>query len=266
MKKLQFAIVFCLFCSAAVFVEEAGIRETLTGLLDAETAGQLLSKGSVLTYKYKNADMSPAAAPRLPLIRKIGAVKRKTDKKPAFLIENLYLYKKETDKKVDSSKILRSVSKLEGLQYYSHSRQAMRTFYKKSYAVKETVKGVFEKIADPIEGPADGLTVLAQQEDLTFGNYRYEYGYFQDGNDTGLICVNTETLKYSVFKVIAPYNLQVTLTVHDLDGYLLVYCSTAADFTRLPGLEKKLKNSFSARSQALYDWFIHQYKITEKET
>ena len=266
MKKLRLFIVFCVFSLTAVFAEEAGIKERLSKIIGAEAAGGLVSKGSLLTYKYKSADMSPALVPDLPLMRKIGALKRKTDKKPAFLIENLYLYKKETDTKIDCSKILRSVSKLEGLQYYSHSRQAMRTFYKKSYAVKETVKGVFEKIADPIEGPADGLTVLAQQEDLTFGNYRYEYGYFQDGNDTGLICVNTETLKYSVFKVIAPYNLQVTLTVHDLGGYLLVYCSTAADFTRLPGLEKKLKNSFSARSQALYDWFIHQYKITEKET
>ena len=266
MKKLRLFIVFCLFSLTAVFAEEAGIKERLSKIIGAEAAGELVSKGSLLTYKYKSADMSPAAAPRLPLIRKIGALKRKTDKKPAFLIENLYLYKKETDTKIDCSKILRSVSKLEGLQYYSHSRQAMRTFYKKSYAVKETAKGVFEKIADPIEGPADGLTVLVQQEDRTFGNYRYEYGYFQDRNDTGLICVNTETLKYSFFNVISPYNLRITLAVHDADGYVLVYCATAADFTKLPGLEKKLKNSFSARSQALYDWFIHQYKIMEKET
>ncbi len=228
MKKLRLFIVFCLFSLTAVFAEEAGIKERLSKIIGAEAAGELVSKGSLLTYKYKSADMSPALVPDLPLMRKIGASEAVRGKKSAFLIENLYLYKKETDKKVDSSKILRSVSKLEGLQYYSYSRKAMRILYKKSYAVKETVKGVFEKIADPIEGPADGLTVLAQQEDLTFGSYRYGYEYFQDRNDTGLICVNTETLKYSFFNVISPYNLRITLAVHDADGYVLVYCATAA--------------------------------------
>ena len=266
MKKLRLFIVFCLFSLTAVFAEEADIKERLSKIIGAEAAGELVSKGSLLTYKYKSTDMSPALVPDLPLMRKIGAAEAVRGKKSAFLIENLYLYKKETDKKVDSSKILRSVSKLEGLQYYSHSRKAMRILYKKSYAVKETAKGVFEKVADPTEGSADGLKILALQEDLTFGSYRYGYEYFQDGNDTGLICVNTETLKYSFFNVISPYNLRITLAVHDADGYVLVYCATAADFTKLPGLEKKLKNSFSARSQALYDWFIHQYKITEKET
>lgn len=149
MKKLRLFIVFCVFSLTAVFAEEAGIKERLSKIIGAEAAGGLVSKGSLLTYKYKSADMSPALVPDLPLMRKIGALKRKTDKKPAFLIENLYLYKKETDTKIDCSKILRSVSKLEGLQYYSHSRQAMRTFLQKIVRSQRNGKGRFRKNRRP---------------------------------------------------------------------------------------------------------------------
>lgn len=251
--------------SAAAEIQDIDIEKALLSVLDKNTAKELFEKGSVFSYKYKTADMTPELSPSSGLMEKITASFLKSNLKPVFLMEGLYLYKKENDKSFDISKILRNISGLEGIQYYSHSRGKMRTLYSKSFTVKEVKSGEkisYEKISDVLEGSADGLKILARQEDLTFGNYIYEYEYFTDGHSCGMVCLNNETLKYSIFKVIAPKNLRVVLAVHDLGGYLAVYCCTAADFTKLPGLEKKLKNSFSSRAEALYKWFIKEYNKT----
>lgn len=249
--------------------EIAAAKKVLLRILDEKTAGILAAEGVITSYKYKTSDMEPVLVPFSALVTGIS-VAFNSDKnapfKPVFLMEQLYLYKKDKGVQRDISKILRRISALEGLEYYSHSRGKMRTLYVKSFAVKEVKNGKktdYEKIPDPIEEDAAGLTVLARQEDLTFGDNIYRYTYFTDGNSCGMVCCNTGTLKYSIFKVISPEELRMLLAVYDLDGYLAVYCATAADFKKLPGLESKLKNSFSSRSEALYKWFIREY---EKET
>ena len=239
--------------------------KVLSHILDAKAAKELASVGSVFLYKYKNADMKNELTPSSPLMKKITDSFSESDLAPVFLMEGLYLYKKENDKPVDVSKILRNISGLEGLTYYSHTRGKMRTLYTKSFTVKETGNGnktVYEKIPDALEGEADGLKISAWQEDLTFGGYVYGYEYFTDGASCGMVCRNKETVLYSVFniKVISPENLRIIFAVHDMEGFLAVYCRTEADFTKLPGLEKKLKNSFSSRAEALYTWFIGEYK------
>lgn len=249
--------------------ERAAAEKALVSILDEKNAGILAEEGIITSYKYKSSDMEPVLQPFSGLLTGISEffnTDRSSRFKPVFLMEQLYLHKKEKGVQRDISKILRRISALEGIEYYSHSRGKMRTLYAKSFAVKAVKNGKkteYEKIPDPLEGDAGGLTVLARQEDLTFGDTIYRYRYFTDGNSCGTVCQNAETLKYSIFRVIAPEHLRVVLAVHDLDGYLVIYCATAADFTKLPGLETKLKNSFSSRSEALYKWFIREY---EKET
>ena len=279
MKKIT-AILFLLFAglifAGLLFAYDSGaigktaaVKKVLLQILDEKNAGILAEEGVITSYKYKTSDMKPVLAPFSPLVTGISKSfneEKDSNFKPVFLMEQLYLYKKDKNIQRDISKILRRISALEGVEYYSHSRGKMRTLYAKSFAVKEVKNGKktdYEKIPDPLEVPAEGLTVLVRQEDLTFGDNIYRYEYFTDGNSCGMVCRNAETLKYSIFKVISPEQLRVVLAVHDLDGCLAVYCATAADFARFPGLEKKLKNSFSSRSEALYKWFIREY---EKET
>lgn len=185
-------------------------------------------------------------------------------KKSFFTLEVLYFVKKTTKAKgTDLSKILRSISNLKGLQYYSPSRKKYRLLYRDSFVVekKETKKGKFEyvKVSDPVNETMDGLSVLVSQEDLTFGKNIYQYDYFQDGYGLGLMVTNVNPLYYSLFKAINEKELNSCVVFHDIGDYLLIYASTKANFTKLYGIEKKIKNSFLSRLNALCDYFIAKY-------
>lgn len=261
MKRLCY---FCVFLFGISFLQaQKNLYGILQEFVQEPFLNTLINENKVEFTRYAEKDMSPKLVLKTSLADRITRAEENQKFSPVFIMENLYLTKKETEKPQDISKILRSVSTLEGLQYYSHSRGAMRLLYKTSHAVAETKnfdgKTVYEKIPDPIDAEDDGLTVLVRQEDLTFGNYIYENKYFQDNKNAGMICTNTETLKYSIFKVIPPRNLKVSLIIQDIGDYLLIYACTQANFTKLPGIEKKLRNSFSSRAEAMYQWFINQY-------
>ncbi len=267
---------FCIFGEEIASTEQSPkLQQELLNLLDKEIVDELIAKGKKTVYKYKLDNMQATMEPNLPLIKKMNYSVRNKNLEPIFLLESIYLFEKNTgngNKNADNTdnansvnidKILKSISKLEGLEYYSHSRGKMRTLYAQSFAVEKIQNGKNEevkKIADPIDMPTDGLKILACQEDLTFGKYIYSYEYFKEDGAVGTICTNTENLKYSIFKVISKEDMQVRLVVKELEDFVLVYCSTAAKFARLPGLEKKLKNSFSSRADAMYNWFLSEYK------
>jgi hypothetical protein len=134
----------------------------------------------------------------------------------------------------------------------------MRTLYEKSYAVdgSETRK----RIEDPVDGSADGQTVLAIQKDLTFGEYLYQYDYRETENTVAFYSKNRETLSYAIFDLIDPEALRTSLVVYDMGDYLLIYNLTRVSFTAIPGMESKIKASFTTRAEAVYKWFISEYE------
>lgn len=163
----------------------------------------------------------------------------------------------------DLSRILRSISALKGLQYYSPSRKKNRLLYKDSFVVekKETKNGRVEyvKVDDPLDKEMNGLSILVSQEDLTFGKNIYKYDYFQDNYGMGLTVENINPLYYSIFKAINERELNSCVIFHDLGDYLLIYASTKANFAKLYGIEKKIKSSFSSRLEALCGYLIAKY-------
>lgn len=262
------SLMFCIFFSITLLLSaQKDLQTILSEYVEDDTAILLIKEQKIETARYAEKDMSLKLTLKTPIDGRIKNIIQEDGFSPIFVMENLYLIKKETEKSKDISKILRSVSSFEGLQYYSHSRGSMRLLYKTSHAVEKTQtdsgKTVYNKIPDPLDMEADGLKILVRQEDLTFGNYIYEYSYFREGKSAGMLCTNTSVLKYSIFKVISPNNLKISLIIHDIGDYLLISACTQARFSKLPGIEKKLRNSFSSRAQAMYSWFIEQYKNAE---
>jgi hypothetical protein len=180
-----------------------------------------------------------------------------------YLSETLYLYKKKTPTVPGAdipkiSAILRSISHLQGLEYFSNSRQKMWVLYEKSYVVDN--RKAKKKIADPVSGDADGKTLLAVQKDTTFGEYLYEYTYRQNNDSVAFFSRNLETMRYTLIKIIDSERLRTSLIVHDLGDTLLVYGVTYADLAYVPAIGNKLNASFTARAEALYTWFVKEYE------
>ena len=259
-------VLACLFLSsfslfASDFYVEESLKEKLFEIVPHHVE-ELFKDGKVIYTSYSAKEEGKKIVFNSSLLSRIE--EKSSIKNPLFTLEVLYFVKKtQKAKGRDLSKILRSVSSLKGLKYYSPSRKKYRLLYKDSFVVekREPKKGKIEyvKIQDPLDGAMDGLSVLVSQEDLTFGKNIYKYDYFQDNYGMGLMVENVNSLYYSLFKAIDEKELNSYVIFHDIGDYLLIYASTKANFAKLYGLEKKIKNSFSSRLDALCSFLIAKY-------
>ena len=185
---------------------------------------------------------------------------------PSLLVESLFLYHKDpedghsmwTDSQQTSVfNVFCSLSTLTGIEYYSASRKRMRTFYDKSYIVD----GPEGKI--PLADPAwsrvpEKSTLYVIQRDLTFGENRYRYDYEVKPEFIRFTQENLTTLHWGLVPLLGKGKLRTTVMVIDVEGYLLVYAISAAKTPLIPGLEGKMRDSFSNRADAIYGWFTQK--------
>lgn len=268
-----FVIIFCFICmSFSLFandlVSDDSLREKLLEIIP-EHVDELIKDGKVFYINYGGQIEGKKIVFNSSLLSRIE--EKASVKKTLFTLEVLYFVKKtQKTKGADLSKILRSISNLKGLQYYSPSRKKKRLLYKDSFVVekKETKNGKFEyvKTSDPLNVTMDGLSVLVSQEDLTFGKNIYKYDYFQDNYGMGLMIENINPLYYSFFKAIDEKELNSYIIFHDVGDYLLIYASTKANFAKLYGIGKKIKNSFSSRLDALCNYLMSQLGLVDEKS
>ena len=154
----------------------------LADLTGAKNAGALLAGEKPVMAQFNNPET--ALAPNNGDLKQlIEAIRR--DLEPSVMVETLHLYRKppEAEKnalsKEEEAGLYNSVlalSTLAGLQYYSVSRGAMRTFYETSSRIDgpSTKKPVPDPVYPVV--PSE-LTIYARQKDLTFGDNLYQYDY-----------------------------------------------------------------------------------------
>ena len=260
MKRLvsvSLCLAFAAFCAAE------DTRARLEAFLPASTAAELAAKGYLQKSQYKEPGAGLSLAPSLLLAQEAAGFWE--GQPPVFLSESLYLYRKPAALQClpggdirRISELLRSLSALEGIQYYSASRKKMHTLYQKSYAVQNSAARI--RIADPVSGSADGKIIWAVQKDTTFGEFLYRYGYRQTETAVAFYSSNADPMTLSFIKLIDPGKLRISLVVQDMGDSLLIYSITRADFANVPGIEGKLTASFSNRVDAIYKWFIGKYE------
>jgi hypothetical protein len=241
------------------------IREQLGTVISPDAARELVASGRLQRTVYRQKNSGLNYLPQTKLGNAAAAFLNETGGALPFFSESLYLYAKRENRRgdvgadaSDISVILRSVSHLEGLEYFSPSRKQMRTLYEKAYVIDNVVSR--KRINDPVTGSADGLSVPVIQKDLTFGEYAYQFHYRHAGAEAAFFSENIDYLRYGIFKLIKPGNLRIALIVHDFGDYLFIYGLTGADFLAVPGIEPKLRDSFTARSDAMFDWFVSEYE------
>jgi len=269
--KTGFAILF--FFTIAIPCVFSVPLEELTG---AETAGRLQS-GSVSETQMGKPALK--LLPALPELRQIIADSM-ASLEPSLAVETLYLYKKpepQTSSKgvepevrgppldfyaVWNDKLrtalfnkLTAISTLTGIEYFSASRNAMRTFYEYSSVIdspsskKPLPDPVFEQI--PVK-----YTLYARQKDLTFGDNIYRYEYTVTGNALFFIQENMTSLSYGIIPAVSKNKLRSVLAVIDCGDSLLIYAVSMAKAASVPGMTDRIGNSFRNRADAVYKWFI----------
>jgi hypothetical protein len=183
---------------------------------------------------------------------------------PEIMVETLYLYKKPAGKETwnETERIglyngVLALSSLAGLQYYSASRQAMRTFYESSAVIDNP--SAKKAIADPVyQVPPNKLIVYARQKDLTFGDNTYQYDYYSFPDAMVFIQQNLTSMTYGFIPAVGKNRLRSAVAVIDAGDCLLVYAASMAKAASLPGMKERVGNSFSNRAEAILRWFTSQ--------
>jgi len=182
-----------------------------------------------------------------------------------MLVEALYLYKKpvpfnrasgswDSGQKAKIFNQMTALSTLTGIQYFSASRNAMRTFYEYSSVIDSpTTK---KPLADPVFAqPPASLSIFARQKDLTFGDNIYRYEYVSAEDVIFFSQENITALNYGVITAIGRGNLCSVMAVFDCGDSILIYAVSMAKAASVPGMQNRVGNSFTNRAEAILKWF-----------
>ena len=184
---------------------------------------------------------------------------------PVMVVENLYLLPKSTLGKADSSKtnieyaskVIRSVSAMTGLEYYSNSKKKWDVLYKEVYSIKGPKDRT--RIADDTAGNADGKILYCMQDDSSFGKINYRLEYHQTQEEVSACFANTTPLYAGPIKAVSEGNLRISLDIIDCGESFMVYMLVQAKFPVMPLMEDTMNESLSARLDAIYRWFTQQF-------
>ena len=258
MKRTVFLFIVFSFTVALAF------SVPLENIVSSAHASLLRSNDELIVETQLRTGSSPLLLPQYSELQRIvtaaiGSLR------PNMMIESLYLYKKPlsfhtTASVWDTSQMsgvynqATAISTLTGIQYYSASRRAMRTFYEYSSVVDGPQSRNPQE--DPVfSQPPFAMTLYARQRDLTFGDNIYRYDYSLTRDAVIFIQENVTSLSYGIIPVIGRGKLQSVMAVIDCGDSILIYTVSLVSALSLPGLNDRIRDSFTNRAEAVLTWF-----------
>ncbi len=265
LKKMSLALFAgAVFAGNAFAAENAKVKS----LVNSQYYNTLIKSGIVADYRDNGSDKL-LLIPESVYSEKIKSnMIAKTPKNYPYTYEGLYLLNKKdllakgssgktTINIDDVSKVVRSVSKMQGMKYFSTTKKKECVLYEKAYMIAGP--GNTTKIADQNTGNADGQISYCLQDDNSFGVNTYKLSYYQK-EDT-LLCRFEILDKMGIgpFNAIYPGKMVINILVIDCGEDLLLYLNTDLDSIKFPGIKGQITDSMSSRMDAVYKWFITQF-------
>jgi len=252
MKRGLFSLFLVTFIIPRVF------SLTLEELLGAQTANRLRSGAVSETQLGKPA---LKFLPALPDLRQFVS-NSMTSLEPTLAVETLYLYKKQNSNANWNENLrtalfnqMTALSTLTGIEYFSVTRNTMRTFYEYSSVIDSPSSK--KSLPDPVfDKPPAQYSLFARQKDLTFGDNIYRYEYRSAESVLFFIQENMTSLSYGIIPAVGKNKLKSVLAVIDCGDSLLIYAVSMAKAASVPGMTDRIGNSFKNRADAVYKWFV----------
>ena len=154
------------------------------------------------------------------------------------------------------SKVVRSISSMKGTEYYSNRHKKWETLYHDAYLIKSPGEKI--RIPDDTGGSADGKTLYCVQDDNSFGECYYSLKYRETEKEISVCFDNFEPLKFGFITAAKAHNVKINLLVVDEGEHFFVYLMVQAYYPRISMLEEKMIDSFNARVDSIYKWFVGQ--------
>jgi len=252
---LYYIFVF-VFCDGSAGAQERGIDS----LVGADLKEKLLSRRCLTEVHFDDFNLD--FIPDDNLLKNV-IENSKREVVPSIIIEGACVYKKPGSsgkwtvaERVKLFNGIASFSTLEGLEYFSPSRKAMRVFYEISYVIDSPESK--KRLPDPVfteKNLPQHLSVYAIQKDWTFGENIYRNDFKVCENEIIFIQENLTKMHYKIFPVLNPAKLRTIISVINAGDYIFIYMASMANVLSFPGLKSRIGASFSARLEAVLNWF-----------
>jgi len=261
-----FLILFgLLFTSASVEAESlassSSIRKAFSAISNEEVA-QLQREGEITRYFFEPLPLRwlPQGGLADQIAREASRIETVIGLESIHLLPLGELQTQGVDLSATESlklrvyNVLRSVSTMKGVQYYSVTRGRYRTLFEESYPVQSMDRPV--RIPDPVvrEIPPESQ-VIVFQDDTTFDRNYTRWVYRYAGDEISISITNLTPLKYSFLKMADPEQMQIHLLVRPMEDGIAFYGCAVVKSAKFLGLEKTKKESFYNRIKAIYTWF-----------
>lgn len=263
MKKLAVIVTTLFAVQALAFGQANDYRE----LVSQKYVDELENTKLVRLIHDDGTDETRYLMPQNPFaeIVRENYVEKENGKFP-FICETLYLidkadYTNDGDiSKMDIqavSEIIRTVSKMKGMVYYSTTRKKSMVLYKNAY----TLAGPEDTapIEDKNTGNADGLKNWMLFDDASFGKCRYELNYRQTEDAFYMSYQNVEPMKVAFIEPVDKGDLLVHAVFIDCGDKVLIYIISDVDAVKFPGMRKQMESSMVSRMDALSTWLGEQF-------
>lgn len=264
--KSKKAFIFSTFLILGLFsfAENFKIKE----LVNPAYYDELTQKGSIAKYR-DDGSTDYLFLPDSKYSEQLNKGKIEKNKKNyPFIYEALYILNKNDLLKSsgssattitinDISKICRSVSKMEGMKYFSTTKKKEVVLYKKAYMIENANSST--PIPDQNTGNANGQISYSYQDDSSFGPNKYQLSYFQSDDQMLAQFLLLDVMGLGPFKAIYPKNMINNILIIDCGEDLLLYLCTDLDAQKLPGIKSQIVDSMTSRMEAIYKWFITQF-------
>ena len=194
-------------------------------------------------------------------------VEKNAKKNIPFVAEMIFKIEKEDLKKnnsgddnfdiSDASRIMQTISKMQGMTYFSNTKNKRPVLYEKAYRVESKENPV--KVEDDVSEEADGKTIITYMEDASFGPCKYTISYHVNNNTLHVRFLNIDVMGIGPIKALQQGNLMMNVLVVDCGDCFVLYLGTDVDCIKFPGVKGKLEDSLVSRLEAMYEWFIKQF-------
>jgi hypothetical protein len=181
---------------------------------------------------------------------------------PTLGVEILIVSAGADDAMLSTYNILRSVSTLKGIEYYSATRKRMRIFYEDAYVIASPDDR--KRHADPlvIEIPKTER-ILSFMKDSSFGEYVCSIDYTHTDDAISMEMRNLTRIWYLFIPIIDPENMLTCMIVIPAGDRTLFYGISLIKGDDVFGIAKSRSDSLYNRLKALYDWFSRMNRRTQ---
>jgi len=226
-------------------------------LLDIKLRKELYSTGEIKHTFWKKG--SPALIPDIP--HKNTILQELADLKPTMSVEVMTLHETGLGNLHSESGLLslyntlRSISTMEGIEYFSASRNRMRTLFRESYVIDSPESK--QKLPDPLaEHIPTYSKIYIYQNDLTFGKNINSVEYFAYGDHLIMKTRNLKPMRYFFIPMVKAGNIINYFIFIPQEKNLVIYGLSSVHSLTFFGLEKRKEASFYNRIKAISSWLL----------